>query len=87
MKNIILLIINCYFINSVNAVRLLRLNHKLIGGIDEFGCITGAGYSYCNYTDKCHRFDEPCIPKKTYVNTIISEFLNNGTNNTNNTEL
>jgi hypothetical protein len=35
-----------------------------IGGIDNHGCVPGAGYVYCNYTDTCNRFNEPCTLKK-----------------------
>ena len=33
----------------------------ILGGTDTHGCITSAGYSYCNYTNTCNRFNEPCI--------------------------
>jgi len=33
----------------------------VLGGMDTHGCITSAGYSYCNYTNSCNRFNEPCI--------------------------
>lgn len=33
----------------------------VLGGMDVHGCITSGGYSYCNYTNTCHRFNEPCI--------------------------
>jgi hypothetical protein len=27
---------------------------------DEHGCLTSAGFVYCNYTDKCIRVQEKC---------------------------
>ena len=69
MKNLLLVLIHCYLITYVNGIRILPFTTngireiRGIGGIDEFGCITGAGYSYCNYTSECHRFDQPCIQK------------------------
>jgi hypothetical protein len=39
-------------------------NKDRIGGTDNHGCIPGAGYVYCNYTDTCNRYNEPCIFKK-----------------------
>jgi len=27
---------------------------------DEHGCLTSAGFVYCNYTDKCIRIQEKC---------------------------
>jgi len=67
---LVILFINIYL---VNGVRLLQLNKKLIGGLDQDGCISGAGYSYCNYTDKCHRFDEPCNKITFLKNNDYSE--------------
>ena len=34
-----------------------------VGSHNNTGCITSAGYSYCNYTDSCVRFDESCVFK------------------------
>ena len=33
----------------------------LLGASDEHGCVPSAGYIYCNYTDSCQRFNEPCL--------------------------
>jgi hypothetical protein len=32
-----------------------------VGSHSNTGCITSAGYSYCNHTDSCVRFDQPCV--------------------------
>jgi len=29
---------------------------------DDHGCLTSAGFVYCNYTDKCIRVQEKCTP-------------------------
>jgi hypothetical protein len=28
--------------------------------VDDYGCNTAAGYSYCNYTDDCLFITDPC---------------------------
>jgi hypothetical protein len=33
----------------------------LLGASDIHGCVPSAGYIYCNYTDSCQRFNEPCL--------------------------
>ncbi|CAK0831152.1 unnamed protein product, partial [Prorocentrum cordatum] len=40
-------------------------NHSLLGGVyDENGCVPTAGYSWCNYTQRCHRpWEEACLPR------------------------
>ena len=38
----------------------INIENDLIGGLDNHGCMPGAGYFYCNYTDTCNRFYEPC---------------------------
>ena len=68
----------------VNGVRLLQFNKKLIGDHDKNGCIPSAGYSYCNYTKECQRFDEPCngnfIIKNDDVIVELSKYSNNSNN-------
>lgn len=44
----------------------INFENELIGGIDNHGCMPGAGYFYCNYTDSCKRFNEPCKFNKTF---------------------
>ena len=50
--------------NAMYNINNNKLNtNDLIGTLDEYGCLSSAGYSYCNYTDSCQRFNEPCIFK------------------------
>lgn len=73
MKNILFTIFALINIcNSVSGIRLLNVpinniepENELIGGLDTHGCMPGAGYFYCNYTDTCNRFNEPCVFNKT----------------------
>jgi len=68
------LILTFTLVYSVNGIRLvglyriynkvynsnIRIPDELIFLGNNTGCITSAGYSYCNHTDSCVRFDEPC---------------------------
>ena len=72
------LILTFTYFARINGIRLLglyRIYNKVYNNNivipDELiflgnntGCITSAGYSYCNYTDSCIRFDESCIFNK-----------------------
>ena len=72
---ILLTFTSVYSINGIRLLGLYRIYNKVynnrdysvnipeilfLGTPDEYGCITSAGYSYCNHTDSCVRFDEPC---------------------------
>jgi len=66
---LLLLLLITTMINAVTLRTLPRFPPEylesvktVIGGIDEYGCIAGAGYSYCSYTNECHRFDKKCLP-------------------------
>ena len=60
--SLVLLVSGARLINNNNNSPSPSLgNVQLIGGIDSHGCITGAGYRYCNYTESCHHFDKPCL--------------------------
>ena len=65
-----------YSINVIRLLGLYRIYNKVynnrdysvvvpdlifLGTTDEYGCITSAGYSYCNHTDSCIRFDQSCV--------------------------
>jgi hypothetical protein len=52
---------NMYSDNSVNEKISIHLPTEILGAPDDHGCMVSSGYSYCNYTDSCHRFDKPCI--------------------------
>ena len=67
-----------YTVNGIRLLGLYRIYNKVynnmdysvvvpeivfLGTTDEYGCITSAGYTYCNHTDSCIRFDESCIFK------------------------
>ena len=45
---------------------------QLIGAPDSHGCTPGAGYNYCNYTDSCHHFEEPCF----FIESIKTMYIN-----------
>ena len=47
--------------NQVLPLQGVQGVSEILGGMDTHGCITSAGYSYCNYTNSCNRFNEPCI--------------------------
>lgn len=51
-----------YSVSNMNTWNIPEI--LVLGTTDEYGCITSAGYSYCNHTDSCIRFDESCIFKK-----------------------
>ena len=84
MKNILFTIFALINIcNSVSGIRLLNIpinniepENELIGGLDTHGCMPGAGYFYCNYTDTCNRFNEPCVFNKTKEPEISDNSVN-----------
>jgi hypothetical protein len=45
--------------NKMDTIELLD-NNFLIGSADKNGCLTGAGYKWCNIKHKCLKFDELC---------------------------
>ena len=74
--NILLTFTYLYTVNGIRLLGLYRIYNKVynnrdysvvvpdlifLGTTDEYGCITSAGYSYCNYTDSCIRFDQSCV--------------------------
>ena len=71
--NILLTFTCIYTVNGIRLLGLYRIYNKVYNNRDysvvvpeilflgnNTGCITSAGYSYCNYTDSCVRFDQPC---------------------------
>ena len=59
--NYLMLVSSLRFIRPSNTIITEASSKQLIGVPDEHNCITGAGYSYCNYTDSCHHYDNPCF--------------------------
>jgi hypothetical protein len=61
--NRIFLLLVCLMggVNSLQVYNNIFYKNPL-GGLDEHGCFPGAGYTYCNYTNRCHRFDKECLP-------------------------
>lgn len=73
--NILLTFTYLYSVNGIRLLGLYRIYNKVYNNRDysvvipdeliflgnNTGCITSAGYSYCNHTDSCIRFDESCI--------------------------
>jgi hypothetical protein len=50
------------FFYQIMAARLLNPSDMMVGADrDEFGCITSAGYSWCDYTQTCESIDELCM--------------------------
>lgn len=48
---------------QVAAARLLSRPEMMLGADrDEFGCISSAGYHWCNYTQSCQSANKLCIP-------------------------
>ena len=71
--NILLSFTYLYTVNGIRLLGLYRIYNKVYNSnvvVPEIlflgnntGCITSAGYSYCNHTDSCIRFDESCVFK------------------------
>ena len=53
-------IIRCLMTLYAMACARLSLHDVIVGVPDRYGCVGSAGYWYCNYTDSCKRFSEPC---------------------------
>lgn len=48
------------------SARILNAPDMLMGADrDEFGCISSAGYSWCNYTETCQSANEICMNAPT----------------------
>ena len=54
MYKIVFLLLNTLYM--VTASRLLG------GDRDEYGCITSAGYKWCNETNSCVSVNQLCLP-------------------------
>jgi hypothetical protein len=78
-----------YLVGGIRYIGLYRIYNAMygdtssepitliIGEQDEHGCIGSAGYSFCNYTKLCHRFDQPCVFNYTnYLSTLNTEKIN-----------
>ena len=48
---------------QVAAARILSAPEVLLGADrDEYGCISSAGYHWCNYTQSCQSANKICLP-------------------------
>ena len=50
-------------VSALYIVTAARLSEVLLGGDrDDYGCITSAGYKWCNETSECVSFNQLCLP-------------------------
>lgn len=61
------IIIASMVVYHVTAARILNdptpiTNFILGADRDEFGCVSSAGYSWCNYTQSCESVNRLCLP-------------------------